>query len=395
MRFLHIADLHLGKSLDDFDLREDQQYILNQILDIAQAKEVDAVLIAGDVFDKAIPSEGAVQLLDTFLQELASRKLPVYMISGNHDSDERLNFGSGLFEANDIHIAAKYTGTLAHYVAEDTYGEVHIYALPFVKASQVRRYYPEAEINSYADAVREVLTQAQIDPDARNILVAHQFVSGKDVDPELGGSESVMTQHVGTVEKIGYDCFDAFNYVALGHIHSSQSVGRTEIRYAGSPLKYSLSEAGSVKEIPDGTRERDGAKQVPIVTIDGEGHVEIEFEQLKPMRDLVHVRGAFADIIKQENLEADTQCFLYATLTDEEIVPNAMQILREYYPNAVHLDYDNSRTRGNSHTDVVRQTQSRSYEELIGDFYREIYERDMDEEEMAMMIEAAKEAGIL
>ena len=154
-------------------------------------------------------------------------------------------------------------------------------------------------------------------------------------------------------------------------------------------------EAGSVKEIPDGTRERDGAKQVPIVTIDGEGHVEIEFEQLKPMRDLVHVRGAFADIIKQENLEADTQCFLYATLTDEEIVPNAMQILREYYPNAVHLDYDNSRTRGNSHADVVRQTQSRSYEELIGDFYREIYERDMDEEEMAMMIEAAKEAGIL
>ena len=175
MRFLHIADLHLGKSLDDFDLREDQQYILDQILDIAQAKEVDAVLIVGDVFDKAIPVEGAVQLLDTFLQERASRKLPVYMISGNHDSDERLNFGSGLFEANDIHIAAKYTGTLAHYVAEDNYGEVHIYALPFVKASQVRRYYPEAEINSYADAAREVLTQAQIDPDGRNILVANKL----------------------------------------------------------------------------------------------------------------------------------------------------------------------------------------------------------------------------
>ena len=368
MRFLHIADLHLGKSLDDFDLREDQQYILDQILDIAQAKEVDAVMIAGDVFDKAIPSEGAVQLLDTFLQELASRKLPVYMISGNHDSDERLNFGSGLFEANDIHIAAKYTGTLAHYVAEDNYGEVHIYALPFVKASQVRRYYPEAEINSYADAVREVLTQAQIDPDARNILVAHQFVSGKNVDPELGGSESVMTQQVGTVEKIGYDCFDAFNYVALGHIHSSQSVGRTEIRYAGSPLKYSLSEAGSVKEIPD------DFISMPVV---------------------VDFRGSFEYMIKLLYLDADKQCFLYATLTDEEIVPNAMQILREYYPNAVHLDYDNSRTRGNSHADVVRQTQSRSYEELIGDFYREIYERDMDEEEMAMMIEAAKEAGIL
>lgn len=395
MKFLHLADLHLGKALNDFDLKEDQRYILNQILQIADKEKVDMVLIAGDVYDKKVPSEGAVWLLDTFLSELARRKLSVVMISGNHDSDERLNFGSGLFEANDIHIAAKYDGTLPHYIGEDAFGEVHIYALPFIMASYVKRYYPDAEIASYADAVREAIRRADIDPAQRNILVAHQFVSGKDADPELGGSEGVMTQHVGTVEKVGYDCFDGFNYVALGHIHSSQSVGREEIRYAGSPLKYSLSESGSVKQIPGGTREHDGAKQVPIVTIDGEGRVEIQFEQLKPMRDLLHVRGAFSDIIRQENLEADTQCFLYATLTDEEIIPNAMQILREYYPNAVHLDYDNSRTRGRAHTDVVRETQSRSYEEMIGDFYREIYDRDIDEEEMEMMVEAAKEAGIL
>ncbi len=394
MRFLHLADLHLGKTLGDFDLRDDQRYILKQILAVAESKQVDAVLIAGDVFDKTVPSEGAVQLLDEFIRALVKHHLQVYMISGNHDSDERLNFGSSLFEANDVHIAAKYQGELFHHVAEDAYGMVHIYQLPFVKASQVKRAFPDAKIQTYEDAVREVLAHAEIDPAQRNILVAHQFVSGKGKDPTLGGSEGALTQHVGTVEKIGYDSFDAFCYVALGHIHSSQSVGREEVRYAGSPLKYSLSEAGSVKQIPDGVRERDGAKQVPIVTVDGEGQVTIELEKLVPMRDLVHIRGAFADIVKDENLIENTQDFVYVTLTDEDVIPDGMRIMRQYYPNTIKLDYDNSRTRELAHVDVVQATQSRSYEDLIADFYKQMYGVEISEEEMNMMKDVAKEVGI-
>ena len=394
MRFLHLADLHLGKTLGDFDLRDDQRYILKQILAVAESKQVDAVLIAGDVFDKTVPSEGAVQLLDEFIRALVKHHLQVYMISGNHDSDERLNFGSSLFEANDVNIAAKYQGELFHHVAEDAYGMVHIYQLPFVKASQVKRAFPDAKIETYEDAVREVLAHAEIDPAQRNILVAHQFVSGKGKDPTLGGSEGALTQHVGTVEKIGYDSFDAFCYVALGHIHSSQSVGREEVRYAGSPLKYSLSEAGSVKQIPDGVRERDGAKQVPIVTVDGEGQVTIELEKLVPMRDLVHIRGAFADIVKDENLIENTQDFVYVTLTDEDVIPDGMRIMRQYYPNTIKLDYDNSRTRELAHVDVVQATQSRSYEDLIADFYKQMYGVEISEEEMNMMKDVAKEVGI-
>lgn len=394
MRFLHLADLHLGKTLGDFDLRDDQRYILKQILAVAVSKQVDAVLIAGDVFDKTVPSEGAVQILDEFIRTLVKHHLQVYMISGNHDSDERLNFGSSLFEANDVHIAAKYQGELFHHVAEDAYGMVHIYQLPFVKASQVKRAFPDAKIETYEDAVREVLAHAEIDPAQRNILVAHQFVSGKGKDPMLGGSEGALTQHVGTVEKIGYDSFDAFCYVALGHIHSSQSVGREEVRYAGSPLKYSLSEAGSMKQIPDGVRERDGAKQVPIVTVDGEGQVSIELEKLVPMRDLVHIRGAFADIVKDENLIENTQDFVYVTLTDEDVIPDAMRIMRQYYPNTIKLDYDNSRTRELAHVDVVQATQSRSYEDLIADFYKQMYGVEISEEEMNMMKDVAKEVGI-
>ena len=219
-------------------------------------------------------------------------------------------------------------------------------------------------------------------------------MSGKGKDPTLGGSEGALTQHVGTVEKIGYDSFGAFCYVALGHIHSSQSVGREEVRYAGSPLKYSLSEAGSVKQIPDGMREWDGAKQVPIVTVDGEGQVSIELEKLVPMRDLVHIRGAFADIVKDENLIENTQDFVYVTLTDEDVIPDAMRIMRQYYPNTIKLDYDNSRTRELAHVDVVQATQSRSYEDLIADFYKQMYGVEISEEEMNMMKDVAKEVGI-
>ncbi len=237
MKFLHLGDLHLGKTLGDFDLIEDQKYILDQILHITEEESIDGVLIAGDVYDKSVPSEAATKLLDYFLIALAAKRIKVFMVSGNHDSDERLNFGSTLFASNQIFISAVFDGTLHRQSFVDGDTEVAVYMLPFVKASQVRHYFPDEDINSYDDAVRAIIRNTLIDKRNKNILVAHQFVAGKGEDPALAGSESVGTQSVGMVEKIGYDCFDDFDYVALGHIHSPQKVGREEIMYAGSPLK--------------------------------------------------------------------------------------------------------------------------------------------------------------
>ena len=270
MKLMHLGDLHLGKALGEFDLIEDQRFILNQILSLIDQRGVDAVLIAGDVYDRAVPSEAATRLLDTFLSALAARRVKVFLISGNHDSDQRLNYGSALFEKNQVYIASVFDGhPVSHTIREeDTGTEVTISLLPFVKASRVRHFFPDAQIETYEDAVRVILENSPVDTGKRNILVAHQFVAGRGADPELSGSEGAGAQYVGTVEKIGYDLFDAFDYVALGHIHSPQKVGREEVRYSGSPLKYSLSEVNN-------------EKSVPLITILGDEPVQIELAALK------------------------------------------------------------------------------------------------------------------
>ena len=380
MKFLHLGDLHLGKSLGDFDLYEDQKYILDQILKMADKEAVDAVLVAGDVYDKSVPSEAATNLLDYFLCQLAKKGIKTYMISGNHDSDDRLNFGSALFEANQIFISAKYNGTLVKNVLKEGDEEINVYLLPFVKASMVRHYYPDARIENYDDAVKVILENADIDPDKCNVLVAHQFVAGNE-DPTLAGSESAGTQSVGLVEKIGYGCFDAFDYVALGHIHSPQRVGRDEVRYSGSPLKYSLSEVNN-------------AKSVPIITIEGKGKVTIDLQPLKPMRDMRHLKGKLEVLLNKDNVQS-TEDFIYATLTDEEIVNDAMGIFQKYYPNTVKIDYDNSHTKFVENVDIAGLIDNKSFPELISDFYKLVYSCEITEEEMDLMKEAAREAGVI
>lgn len=381
MKLLHLGDLHLGKSLGDFDLIEDQKYILNQILEFIDKESVDAVLIAGDVYDRAVPSEAATRLLDLLLNQLASRKVKTFMISGNHDSDERLNYGSALFERNDIYISAKYRGNLDKYVVCDGDTEVNIYLLPFVKASHVKHYYPKAEIETYEDAVKVILENAEIDSEKINILVAHQFVAGKGEDPDLSGSEGAGTQSVGLVEKIGYDCFDDFDYVALGHIHSPQRIGRDEVRYSGSPLKYSLSEVNN-------------EKSVPIVTIDEKNHVNIELFPLKPMRDMRHIKGKMEDLLNKANVTS-TEDFIYATLTDEDIINDAMGIFQQTYPNTVKIDYDNRRTKEIGQVDITNLAQNRSFPELIEEFYKLMYNCEISQEEMDLMKTVAREAGII
>ena len=380
MRFLHLGDLHLGKTLGDFDLYDDQKYILEQILGIIEEKKADAVLIAGDIYDKSLPSEAATGLLDWFLTCLVKMKVRVYMISGNHDSDERLNYGSSIFKANDIFISARFEGRLFKHTAVDEYGEIDIYLLPFVKASQVRHFYPDEKIENYNDAIRLVIEKAEIDKNRRNIIVAHQFVAGRSADPELAGSEGVGVLNVGTVEKINYDIFDDFDYVALGHIHSPQSVGREGVRYSGSILKYSLSEV-----------QKD--KSVPLITMGEKGKTETELIALKPCRDLRQIKGEMKTLLDRSNIVFPND-FMYVTLTDEDYIQDAMGIFRQYYPNTVKIDYDNSHTNELEYVDVSKLSEKKPFDELIKDFYKEVYGTDIDDDELKAIMEAAREEGV-
>ena len=381
MRLLHLGDLHLGKSLGDFELIDDQRYILDQITEMAVRERADAVAIAGDVYDKSVPSEAAVNLFDYFLRRLAEENISVFVISGNHDSDDRLNFGSSFFEASRIYISSVFRGSLCRQTMTDEYGEVEIFLLPFVKASQVRHFYPDEDIRTYEDAVRVILKHADPAPGKRKILIAHQFVAGKGEDPVPGGSEGAAVQSVGLVEKIGYDLFDPFDYVALGHIHSPQKVGRDTVRYAGSPLKYSLSEVHN-------------EKSVPLITLGETGVSEVRLIPLTPRRDVRHIRGPVRELLDSRNVVSPDD-YMYITLTDEFMMDDVMSIARQIYPNTIRIDYDNTHTREIEQVDISAIAGNRSFSELISDFYRQMYGCEITEDEMDVMREAAKEAGII
>ncbi len=379
MRFIHIGDLHLGKILNEVSLIEDQKYILRQITEIIKDKKADGVLIAGDIYDRSIPNEDAVGLFDSFLTELADMKVAVYAISGNHDSAERLNFGSRLFSANDIYIAGRYGGEVNRIEKEDEYGKVNIWLLPYIKRSEVKHYYPDDEINSYEDALRVAISKCNIDVRERNVIVSHQFVTGENADPELTGSDR-SALNVGTLEKVGYRAYDLFDYAALGHIHSAQAVGRAECRYSGSVLKYSLHD-----------REINGrAKSVTLVTLEEKGKVLTEVIELKPLRDIRQIKGKLKYLIENA---LDTDDYISAILTDEDRnILQPMQQLKEVYPNALSMRYEDKAVLPEETEHI--EIRERTFNELITDFYRLMLGEEPSEEELVILDEAAKEAGI-
>ncbi len=380
MRLLHLGDLHIGKTVSDFSMIEDQAYVLDRVLELVRERDIDGVLLAGDIYDRPIPSEEAVRLLDRFLCGLSAAQTEVFLISGNHDSDERLHFGSSLFEAKGIHICAKYDGSLYRRECRDRFGRLNIYLLPFVKASQVKHFFPDEKTETYEDAVKAVLAHGGIDAKERNVLVAHQFVAGRGSDPVPSGSESMATLNVGTVERIGADCFDAFDYVALGHIHSPQSVGRESVRYAGSLLKYSLSEVHN-------------EKSVPLVTLGEKGDVSVELIPIRPLRDMRHLKGKLSQLLDGKNI-VSPEDYIYVTLTDETPVNDAMGIFQQYYKNTVKIMYDNAHTREVERMEIAGSRQEKGWGELITDFYRMMYGCDISEEELLLMKEVAREAGV-
>lgn len=361
MKFLHLADLHLGKRVNGFSMLEDQAHILRQILAILDDEQPDGVLIAGDVYDKSVPSVEAVGLLDGFLTELRARGVPVLLISGNHDSPERLAFGGRVMDSCGIHISPVYDGALAPVTLQDAFGPVHVWLLPFVKPAHMRRWFPDADIESYTDAVAEAVAHMDIDTAARNVLVTHQFVTGG----ARSGSEELS---VGGTDNVDSGVFAPFDYVALGHLHGAQHIGRETIRYAGSPLKYSFSEA----------RQH---KSVTVVTLGEKGDVQVRTVALTPLRELREIRGSYDELTARSFYEHTTyrSNYLHLILTDEQDVFDAMSRLRTIYPYLMTLDYDNARTRAAGGMSVPAETERRTPLELFEALYQRQNHQPMSE----------------
>ena len=362
MKFIHLSDLHLGKRVNEFSMIEDQQYILKEILTIVKDVKPDGVLIAGDVYDKSVPSEDAMKLWDGFLISLAEKKIPVFAISGNHDSAIRFADHGELVDVTGIHLSPVYDGNVKKYVMTDEEGPVNIYLLPFIKPATVRAVFPDENINDYTDACRVAVEHMNVDTSERNILVAHQFVTGA----QRCDSEEVV---VGGIDNVNASVFDAFDYVALGHIHGKQSIGRKEVRYCGTPLKYSFS-------------EKDHKKSVTVVEIGKKGNVDISEVPLIPKHDLREVRGSYDEVTMKSNYEnTDTDDYVHIVLTDENDIPDAVGKLRVIYPNLMKLSYDNKRTAMQKEVTDAEDVEKKSPIELFGEFYEMQNNQEMTDEQ--------------
>lgn len=348
---IHLSDIHLGKRVNEFSMLEDQAHILKKILAVVDEEKPNGVLIAGDVYDKSVPSTEAVQLFDDFLVRLAERKLPVFIISGNHDSPERLSFANRLIDAVGIHLAPVYNGVVEPITLSDEYGPVNVYMLPFIKPAHVRGFFPDTEITSYSDAVAAAIGRMNIDKTQRNVLITHQFVTGA----QRSDSEELS---VGGTDNIGAEVFCDFDYVALGHIHGPQNMDSGRIRYCGSPLKYSFSEAAQ-------------QKSVTVAELKEKGALEIHTVPLIPRRDMVELKGSYQQLTLREFYENTTyqEDYTHITLTDEEDIPDAVAKLRAVYHNLMKLDYDNTRTRHSAAISGAENVETRSPIDLFAEFY--------------------------
>ena len=364
MKFMHLSDLHIGKRVNEYSMIEDQKEILRQIIMLADEEKPDGILIAGDIYDKNIPVVEAVNLFDWFLTLIAKRKIPVFLISGNHDSAERLAFGRELMKESRIYIANRYEGKIERVELEDEYGKLYIHMIPFVKPMIVNHWLPDVNAGDYEEAFAAVMDSLQLDCSQRNVIIAHQFLTGAS----RSDSEEIS---VGGLDDISFEVFDGIDYAALGHIHGPQRIGRDQIRYCGSPLKYSFS-------------EEKHHKSVTFVTLREKGNVEIKTRELTPLHDMRHIRGSYQEITAREYYEEGSlsrEDYLWITLTDEEDIPQVLGKLGAVYPNIMKLDYDNKRTRsvGISLQNLSEKKQNPM--ELFGDFYEKQNGRKMSDEQ--------------
>lgn len=351
MKLIHLSDLHLGKRVNEFPMLADQRFILAQILQIIDGERPDGVLIAGDVYDKSVPPVEAVELFDDFLVKLAERKIPAFVIGGNHDSPERLAFCNRLIDASGIHISPAYTGAVQPLALSDEYGKINLYMLPFVKPANVRRFFPDEPIESYTDALRTAIDGMHVNFAERNVLVTHQFVTGA----ARCDSEEIS---VGGTDNVDSSVFDGFDYVALGHIHGAQNVSSQRVRYCGTPLKYSFSEANQ-------------QKSVTVAELKEKGLLTVRTVPLVPLHEMREVRGTYEEIAARSFYENTSYPadYLHITLTDETDVPEAMAKLRIIYRNLMTISYDNARTRSRTNLGAATEAEKKTPLELFAEFY--------------------------
>lgn len=366
MKIMHLSDLHIGKKVNEYSMLQDQIYILKEILQIIDDEKVETVIIAGDVYDRSLPPNDSLGLFDEFLYQLSGRNVNVFVISGNHDSPERISYCGRMMTENKIFLSPVYDGNVKPITLNDDYGEVNFYLLPFVRPADIRRYFPDENIENYTDAVKVAIDNMNVDFNERNILVTHQFVTGA----ELSESEDII---VGGTDNVSGEVFDGFDYVALGHIHREQTVGKDNIRYCGTPLKYSFSEAKNIKS-------------VTILDFNDKGNIEYSKIPLTPFRDMREIRGTYYELTLKSSYEStNTEDYLHITLTDEEDIPDAIGKLRSIYPNIMKLDYDNLRTRGSGTVDAIENIESKSPFELFADLFKQQNNQDMSEEQEEIM----------
>lgn len=349
MKFIHLSDLHIGKRLNERSFLEDQEHILRQITDAVKSEKADAIIIAGDIYDKGIPSAEAVNLLDDFLFELSQTGAQIFIISGNHDSADRLAFGGRLFKKSGIHVSPVYDGTVEPVTMTDEFGEVNIYLLPFIKPVTVRNKFPDTEIETYTDAVKAAVNEMAPDTKLRNIIVTHQFVTGA----QRSGSEEIS---VGGTDNVDVSVFDSFDYVALGHIHGTQTIDRETVRYCGTPLKYSFA-------------EKNHTKTLTVAEMKEKGNIQIKTLPLSPLHDLREIRGSFAEITEKALADEKRDDYIKVVLTDEIMISSGMDKLRRYYPNILELSYDNETTRRNCFIGGAETAEIKSPQQLFEEFF--------------------------
>lgn len=377
MKLLHIADLHLGKRVNQFRMLPDQQYILEQVLHCIDSAPVDGVLIAGDVYDKAVPSAEAVQVFDRFLTSLVERNLWVFVISGNHDSAERLSFGAAIMEKKHVYIAPVFAGQLKSITMNDEYGPVNVYLLPFVKPAQVSVFYPEQSIETYEEAIKVILSHTEINTEERNVLVVHQFVSAVGTVLEECDSEY---NSIGGLDKVDFSVFDGFDYVALGHLHGPQKVGRDTIQYAGSPLKYSFSEIFQ-------------KKGMTAVALKEKGLVETERIFLKPRHEMRRIQGPIEELLSPEiYTQGDREDYLHVVLTDKEEILDAIGKVRRIYPNVMQLDFEKELIGGELR-ELSEVAARPEIPKLFKDFYTEQNQKEPTKEQIDYVLACLDNLG--
>ena len=366
MKIIHISDLHLGRKIHEYSMIKEQRNALNQVVEAVDKHCIDAVLIAGDVYDKSIPTVEAMELFESFLMELADRNKKVFVISGNHDSSERLSFGAKAFEKNGIYIAKAYSGQVPYVELEDEYGQVCIYMIPFVKPAIVKHYH-NVEIEDYNTALKVVVENISLDTTKRNIVMVHQFITGAI----RSDSEEVC---LGGLDNVDFEIFDDFDYVAMGHIHKPQNMGRKYVRYSGSPLKYSIDEINH-------------KKSMTVIELNKKGDISVDTIEFLPLNDIRKIEGTYMELTDRSNyIDTKTDDYLHVVLKDEQDVPDALRKLKVIYPNILKLEYSNKRTAVNKLAITPLQVKNKG----VFEYVKELYELQNNQEIDDMQLKVVK-----